>query len=94
MNKILDLEEKIMDCWSITDHIKTTLTIIEKSNNNEDSVTNALIGINELYNTRFELLFESFEEAIHEYHQLKLNRCNCASPHQPYTEFHGDYAQK
>lgn len=64
MSRFLDLEKKIMDCWSIIDHIDTTLVIIEKSNNNEDSVINALIGVKELYNARFEVLFESFENLI------------------------------
>jgi hypothetical protein len=71
MSKIYDLEEKIMDCWSVTDDIDTTLSIIDRTACDEDAVCNALIGIKTLYQTKFELLFETFEEVVREYYKTK-----------------------
>jgi hypothetical protein len=71
MSKIYDLEEKIMDCWSVTDDISTTLSIIDRTACDEDAVCNALIGIKQLYQTKFELLFETFEEVLREHHKIK-----------------------
>jgi hypothetical protein len=63
-NKIYQLEEKIMDCWRIIDDLNTTLDIIDHTGCDNDAVSNAVIGIKELYNIRFEILFNTFEEVL------------------------------
>jgi hypothetical protein len=79
MYKLFDLEEKIMNCWSILDDIDTALSIAERTNCNEDKVCNALIGIKTLYQTKFEILFESLEEVIGDrYKATSVNYCNNA----------------
>jgi hypothetical protein len=61
-DRIHELEERIMECWSIIDHIDTTLQIVDRTGGDVDAVSNALIGIKQLYQTRFEMLFETFED--------------------------------
>jgi hypothetical protein len=61
-DRIHELEERIMECWSILDHIDTTLQIVDRTGGDIDAVSNALIGIKQLYQTRFEMLFETFED--------------------------------
>jgi hypothetical protein len=72
MSKVYDLEEKIMECWSILDQIDTTLQIVDRTSCNEDAISNALVGIKQLYQTKFEVLFETFEEVLRENHNKKL----------------------
>jgi hypothetical protein len=61
-DRIHELEERIMECWSILDHIDTTLQIVDRTDGDIDAVSNALIGIKQLYQTKFEMLFETFED--------------------------------
>lgn len=65
MAKINDLESKIMDCWSITDGIKTLREISDVRKIGNDELQNALLGIETLYNMKFELLFTTFEAVLH-----------------------------
>jgi hypothetical protein len=60
-DRIHELEERIMECWSIIDHIDTTLQIVDRTGGDIDAVSNALIGIKHIYQTRFEMLFETFD---------------------------------
>jgi hypothetical protein len=73
MNKILDLEERIMDCWNILEQIDTTLQIVDRTKCDEDAVSNALIGIKQLYQTKFEVMFETFEDVVREYYNKNKN---------------------
>lgn len=63
------LEERIMDCWLVIDQLNTVLSIIDRNGCDEDVITNAIIGIKTLYNNRFEVLFEAFEEVLAENHK-------------------------
>jgi hypothetical protein len=71
LNKIYQLEENIMDCWRVINDLNTTLDIIDHTGCDEDAVSNAIIGIKEMYNMRFENLFNAFEEVLGEMHELR-----------------------
>jgi hypothetical protein len=65
MNKIpYKLEERIMDCWSITNDIKLVYEEYLDSPEpmDKDELSNILIGIEYLYNRKFQRLWQAFEE--------------------------------
>lgn len=72
---MIDLEEKIMDCWNITKELQTLSTYIadcDLSNiENHDKILNILSGIEALYEIKFDNLFTTFEGAVKEYHENK-----------------------
>lgn len=57
-----DLEQQLLDCWRITDDIKTVLKITEAED--IDRTQNALIGLREIYEQKFNDLWETFESMI------------------------------
>ena len=57
-----DLEEKIMECWNITSDIKTVYEELDSPDlMSDDELANILIGLQALYNRKFERLFHSYE---------------------------------
>ena len=59
-----ELEDRIMDCWSVTSDIKLTYEEYLDSPEpmSEDELSNILIGIEYLYNRKFQRLWQTFEE--------------------------------
>jgi len=59
-----DLEEKIMECWAVTSDIKIVYEEYLDSPEpmSEDELSNILIGIEYLYNRKFQRLWQTFEE--------------------------------
>jgi hypothetical protein len=69
------LEDKIMDCWIITNDIAVILKATETRDRNE--IQNMLIGLESLYNVKFELLFKQFEKVLaYEAEQRRISRKN------------------
>lgn len=60
-----DLEQEILDCWNITKDIKHVLDMFDREGFNEDKVMNALIGLEVLYEQKFNTLFDTFETCVH-----------------------------
>lgn len=60
------LEEKIMDCWGVCDDINTLYAQFDLSELTQDQIQNALLGIQTLYQMKFEQLFSVFEQLIAE----------------------------
>lgn len=62
------LEEKIMDCWNITNDIETVIQYIGNIPNmnpkNQDRVLNMLIGMKELYHFKFECTLDLLGELV------------------------------
>lgn len=61
-----DLEQQILDCWHIVDDIKIlTESVCDHSPPlTEDEIANVLIGMQHLYQLKFEKLFNTFEQMI------------------------------
>jgi len=57
------LEEKIMSCWRVIDDLKTLGNVYDREHT-EDEILNILIGITDLYDQRFNELFDTFEKCI------------------------------
>tara|TARA_R110000764_G_scaffold113016_1_gene200200 strand:+ start:1316 stop:1561 length:246 start_codon:yes stop_codon:yes gene_type:complete len=58
-----DLESDIMDCWHIVDDLKTVAQA-ESLYSDEDKMQNALIGLESLYQLKFQKLWETFEQVV------------------------------
>lgn len=64
MTNCFDLEQKIMECWNVTSDINTLAEGISNHDLTNDEITNVLIGLNSLYNLKFDELFNVFEKLI------------------------------
>lgn len=64
MSDRFDLEEKIMSAWAVVDDIKLLFRRHCETQMTCDQVDNCLMGMAEIYQARFEELFESFEKMI------------------------------
>ena len=61
-----DLEQEIMDCWSVVDDMGTLLEGILDKEISRDDTANAVLGMKVMYQLKFEKLFDTFEEMIRE----------------------------
>ena len=60
-----DLEQDIMNCWSVVDDIKElSRCMLDRRKMSEDEISNYLLGIETSYQVKFERLFETFEMLI------------------------------
>ena len=59
-----DLEQAIMNCWNITEDIKLISQMNDIRELSEDERMNALLGLETLYQMKFEILFNGFERMI------------------------------
>lgn len=67
MKDRFDLEQDIMLCWSVVDDVDLLMeSVVDNPKyaavpaKSVDDISNALMGIKELYNLRFERLWETF----------------------------------
>lgn len=60
-------EQQIMNCWHVVDDIKTlNKQFLDTGNMTKDQVSNYLLGLETIYQVKFEQLFDLFEKMIHE----------------------------
>jgi len=59
-----DLEEQLTQCWSIIDQIDTVIDGVIEYDWTPDQISNALIGIKEIYDLKFDKLFAVQETLI------------------------------
>lgn len=59
------LEDQIMQCWNVTDDIEMVYHT-EGLYQDQDRMMNVLLGLHELYNIRFQRMFDTFEKMVHE----------------------------
>lgn len=60
-----DLESDIMNCWSIVEDIKElNRCMLDRRKMTEDEISNYLLGLETIYQVKFERLFETFEMLI------------------------------
>lgn len=64
MSDRFDLEQKIMSCWGIVDELKILTEAVIDKEMDRDKVCNILLGLEQLYQLKFESLFETFEKCI------------------------------
>lgn len=61
-----DFEQQLLKCWCITDNIETVLEGTLDHSWDKDKISNALLGIKEIYNLEFDKLFKQFEQLVHD----------------------------
>jgi hypothetical protein len=68
MPKIPDLEQPIMDCWHICDDLKAVFKQIGDGDREptQDELMNTLMGMEQLYQWKFEQLFHLYENVLRE----------------------------
>jgi len=59
-----DLEQQILECWRITDDIKMLAEAIGNKEMSEDKLMNILIGMQDLYDLKFDKTFNTFCQLI------------------------------
>jgi predicted nucleic-acid-binding protein len=70
MTDRFDLEQQILNCWSVVDDIKTLRWQIMENNSEKsitamtDKVDNYLLGLEHIYQAKFEYMFHVFETLI------------------------------
>ena len=64
MTDRFEFEQQIMDCWGVTDDIDTLYKLSDIREMSEDELANALLGLKTVYQMKFELLFDMFEQMI------------------------------
>ena len=67
MSDRFDLEQQIMKCWNVTEEIDLLYeNVMENENLTKDDIANFLLGINTIYELKFDKLFTMFEELVKE----------------------------
>jgi hypothetical protein len=64
MTKLYDLEPMIMNCWHVCDDLQVVLRQVGDSGPTEDELMNALIGMQQVYQWKFEQLFNKYEDVL------------------------------
>lgn len=66
MTKLYELEPHIMDCWSVCNDLETTFKQIGDGERDPtpDEVMNALMGMQQVYQWKFEQLFFRYEQVV------------------------------
>lgn len=64
--KQFELEQNIMNCWTVCEDIKTVYEAIEEDKLDKNNICAVLLGMSELYYLKFEKLFLVFEELLKE----------------------------
>jgi uncharacterized protein YfkK (UPF0435 family) len=59
-----DLEQQIMTCWQITEDLKVLNEGVLEKDLTTDEISNILMGLTNLYELKFQKLFEYFEQSI------------------------------
>lgn len=78
-----DLEQQIMSCWQITNDLATLNQAVLEQDLSKDNISNILLGIEKLYNLKFDQAFRTFEALIWEQYQETLkNKQKCC--HEPW----------
>ena len=69
MTDRFDLEQLILECWNVTSdlrHVTEFVLDAPLEPNREDKISNMLLGMEELYNLKFQKLFNTLETLIAE----------------------------
>lgn len=72
MGKQFDLEQQILACWNVTSDLDVLLeNVIENDSLTKDNISNVVLGMQELYELKFDKCFRTFEEFLKEYYGVK-----------------------
>jgi hypothetical protein len=63
----LEMETQIMSCWNVTTDLKDLTEGVLEHDMSQDQIANALMGMQELYEIRFDKLFRIFEQLVNQH---------------------------
>lgn len=66
-----DLEQQILQCWNICDELKLLNELVLEKNISRDDTSNIVMGLETLYQHKFDKCFQLFEDLLAEYHSMK-----------------------
>jgi len=69
--KILDLEQEIMKAWHVIDDIQLLNENVMETDMSTDDIVNTLLGLESIYNMRFQKVFSLFEEVCKEFRAMR-----------------------
>ena len=71
-DKMQDLEQHIMECWQLVDDVKLLYEqVMDKDlHEDQDKLSNALLGLYTIYGMKFEQAFNIYEEALKQHYNL------------------------
>lgn len=61
-----DLEQNIMQCWNVTDDINLLYENVMEKDLTPDQVANTLLGMKQIYEMKFNKLWDNFEKLVAE----------------------------
>ena len=61
-----DHEQSIMSCWCICEDLATLNEAVMEKDLTKDQICNILTGLHELYQIKFDNLFNNFEKSLKE----------------------------
>jgi hypothetical protein len=64
MSDRFDLEQMILECWHVTTDIELLNENVIEKDMSTDSISNTLIGIQHIYEMRFNKLWDIFESVV------------------------------
>lgn len=64
MSDRFDLEQEILDCWNITKDLEDLNFAVLEKDFTPDQTANVLLGLIELYNIKFDKMFDTFSKLI------------------------------
>lgn len=65
MSDRFDFEQQIMTCWNVVEDIKAVYELSDLREVSEDEMANLLLGLQSLYQVKFEKLMFMFEQMVH-----------------------------
>lgn len=72
IDKIFDMEQSIMSCWSVVDDLKLlNENVLENENFTKDDISNYLLGLETIYQMKFDKCFSNFEDICKRYHTYR-----------------------
>ena len=69
--KIFDLEQEIMKAWHVVDDIDLLYENVIETDMSTGDIANVLLGLESVYNMRFQKVFNMFEDLCKEYHAMR-----------------------
>ena len=72
MKNRFELEQQILNCWTILDDIQTLFEEVVEGEPSKDDIANCLLGIQTLYAIKFDKLFRTFEQCLSEETPIKI----------------------
>ena len=64
MKNRFDFEQEIMACWNIVEELKVLHEGVLERDLTSDQVSNILLGLAEIYQLKFDILFSTFEQLV------------------------------